>query len=99
MGLEPPADNLQIRRNKERVGLCLDQVEFRFLVRPFCGPTSRFEKFSSWIQYSRIKLVAIALGRLFLHRKTQELFPGRLWNVPSSCGLLWQGLLLLHRGL
>jgi len=35
MGLEPPADNLQIRRNKERVGLCLDQVEFPFLVRPF----------------------------------------------------------------
>jgi hypothetical protein len=35
MGLEPPADNLQIRRSKERVGLCLNQVEFPFLVRPF----------------------------------------------------------------
>ena len=35
MGLEPPVDNLQIRRTKERVGLCLDQVEFHFLVRPF----------------------------------------------------------------
>jgi hypothetical protein len=95
MGLEPPVDILQIRRTKERVGLCLDQVELHFLVRSFCGPTSRFEKFSSWIQRSKIKLVATALGRLFLHRKIQELFPGRLWSVPSSCGLLYQGLLLL----
>jgi hypothetical protein len=35
MGLEPLADNLQIPRSKERVGLCLNQVEFPFLVRSF----------------------------------------------------------------
>jgi hypothetical protein len=35
MGSEPPADNLQIRRMNVRVGLCLDQVVFPFLVRPF----------------------------------------------------------------
>ena len=86
MGLEPPVDNLQIRRTKERVGLCLDQVELYFLVRPFVPLLLVLKSSFPWIYSSRITLVSIALGRLFLRQKTQEQFPARLWSVPNSCG-------------
>jgi hypothetical protein len=46
MGSEPPVDNLQIRRMNVRVGLCLDQVVFPFLVRPLVALLLVLKSFS-----------------------------------------------------
>ena len=76
MGSEPPVDNLQIRRMNVRVGLCLDQVVFPFLVRLFVALLLVLKSFLPGFNARESRLSQQLLADFFCIEKLKSYFPG-----------------------
>jgi hypothetical protein len=75
MGLGPPADNLQIRRMNIRFGLCLNQVEFLFLVRPFVALLLVLKSFLPGLSVRESRLSQQLLADFLCIKELESNFP------------------------
>ena len=98
MGSEPPVDILQIRRMIIRVGLCLNQVEFPFLVPPFVALLLVLKSFLPGCNARESRLSQKPLADFFCIEKLKSYFPGSFGVFRVVAGYLAKALCRFFHG-